>query len=422
MLCNFFVQSKNTTKDSYLWNAIAGFLFAFQSVILLVILTRTVGLVDSGIFTIAYANASLFLLIGKYGVRNYQVSDAKKQHSFGDYRMARKVSTILMLLVSVGYVLYSAVTKEYSMEKSLIILFMCLFKIPDAMEDVYFGEYQRKGRLDVAAKAMACRLGITIIIFTVVVILTKSLLSSLIISTFCTFAMMFFFLRCTTTAFELNCSIDKDSVKEILRNCFPLFAGAFLSQYIANAPKYAIDAQLSDDLQACYGFVSMPVFVISLLNSFIFSPVIYKMAKYWTKRQIGIFMKRTFLQVGIVIMITVVCVFGASLFGIPVLSVLYNTNLQAYKNELLILLIGGGFLALSGLLSTIITIMRLQKSLFWGYSAVALLALLLSDGVVANYGITGAAWLYTTLMCGMALIFAVIFLMGLLFGRKKETF
>ena len=67
------------------------------------------------------------------------------------------------------------------------------------------------------------------------------------------------------------------------------------------------------------------------------------MAKYWTKRQIGIFMKRTFLQVGIVTMITVVCVFGASLLGIPVLSVLYNTNLQAYKNELLILLIGGGF-------------------------------------------------------------------------------
>ena len=77
---------------------------------------------------------------------------------------------------------------------------------------------------------------------------------------------------------------------------------------------------------------------------------------------------------------------------------------------------------MSGLLSTIITIMRLQKSLFWGYSAVALLALLLSDGVVANYGVTGAAWLYTALMCGMSLILVVIFLMGLLFGREKNLF
>lgn len=411
---SFWTESKNISKDSYLWNMISTMLFAFQSVILLIILTRTVGLIESGIFTIAYANASLLLFVGKYGVRNYQVSDVKYQHSFGDYKHARCISVAAMVILSIGYFLISVFASNDSMEKSLIILFMCLFKVPDAVEDVYFGEYQRNGRLDIAAKAMAIRLGTTLIVFAVLVTVLKKILPALIISTVYSFVLMIFFLGRTVNVFELDFSATKKSVYNILRNCFPLFIGTFLSQYITNAPKYAIDAQLSDDLQACYGFISMPVFVIGLLSNFVFSPIIYKMAEYWRKQQIAVFLKRTLIQIGIVILITVICIIGAGLIGIPVLSLLYNTDLQAYKKELLILLAGGGFLGLSGLLSTVITIMRFQKALFWGYSAVSLCALVLSNQVVASYGMIGAAWLYTALMASLFVFFVVIFMVGLM--------
>ena len=57
----FLLNNRELERDSYLWNMIGSMLMAFQSVIMLIILTRTVGLVESGIFTIAYANANLFL-------------------------------------------------------------------------------------------------------------------------------------------------------------------------------------------------------------------------------------------------------------------------------------------------------------------------------------------------------------------------
>ena len=57
----FLLDDRKTEKDSYLWNMIGSMLMAFQSVIMLIILTRIVGLVESGIFTIAYANANLFM-------------------------------------------------------------------------------------------------------------------------------------------------------------------------------------------------------------------------------------------------------------------------------------------------------------------------------------------------------------------------
>ncbi len=55
---------------------------AFQSVFMLMILTRTVGVEEAVVFTIANANVNFFLTIGKYGMRNFQVFDLKNQFLF----------------------------------------------------------------------------------------------------------------------------------------------------------------------------------------------------------------------------------------------------------------------------------------------------------------------------------------------------
>lgn len=409
----FLLNSDNVLADSYLWNFISSIFFGFQSVFLLIVLTRTVNLEDSGIFTIAYANASLFLFIGKYGVRNYQVSDIKEQHTFGDYKAARLISVFAMCFISFIYVVFSFSFNDYSVYKSVIVLLMCLYKLPDAIEDVYFGEYQRQGRLDVAAKAMSLRLFVSIVTLAIAIIVFRDLVLSLIISVVLSFVVLIVLIRITVQEFKINITRGKGSVHRIFVECFPLFAGTFLSQYINNASKYAIDAQLSDELQACYGFISMPVFVIGLLNNVIFSPVIHKMAKYWDSGDYNKFLKRFLIQVTIVVGLTCVLIFGAWLIGIPILSFLYNTDLSPYKTELLVLLLGGGFLALSGLLNTMITIMRFQKVLLIGYIIVSVFAFFYANNVVINYGVLGAAWLYTFLMVMLCVIFVIVFSIGL---------
>ena len=120
----------------------------------------------------------------------------------------------------------------------------------------------------------------------------------------------------------------------------------------------------------------------------------------------------------IIIGITSVCVVGAYLFGIPILSILYNTDLSSFKSELLTLLLGGGFLALSGLLVTVITIMRFQNSLMFGYMIVSILAYVLSKVVVRRYSISGAAVLYAVLMAALCLTFFIILGYGF---KKKEV-
>ena len=327
---SFILNSSNTEKDSFIWNMTGSLLMAFQSVIFLMILTRTVGLIESGVFTIAYANANLFLNIGKYGMRNYQVSDVKNQFSFREYLSSRWITTIAMVFVSIIYVMYMGYVNNYSFEKSQIIIWMCLFKVPDSIEDIYYGDYQKKGRLDIASKAMSLRMLMTIVIFSMIIVITRNLLLTLVISTCLTSLITLVFILWTYPYFIEDNAKKWKNVVTLLRYCIPVFLSSFLAFYIGNAPKYAIDAQLTDEMQACYGFIAMPVFVIGLLNSFVFNPILFRISCLWNDKKIHEFVKNIIIQVVIVVGITCVCIVGAYILGIPILSILYNTDLSSY--------------------------------------------------------------------------------------------
>lgn len=404
--------SKNIKRDSYIWNMIGSFLMAFQSVIMLIILTRTVGIIESGIFTIANANANLSLNIGKYGMRNFQVSDVMKEFSFSEYKISRIITSFLMILFSIVFTSFSAYSNYYTIRKFSIILLMCVFKVVDAIEDIYLGMYQKEGRLDVASKIMSFRLILTIIFFSILIILTYDLLFSLIMAILFTSILLFIFIVATkkivVNQSNKNTRKDMKKVFILLQQCFPLFFAAFLSFYIGNAPKYAIDAQLNDTLQACYGFISMPVFVIGLLNNFIFNPLLRDFSYLWQNHKLKKFIKNIIRQCFIIAVITIICIIGAYICGIPVLSLLYNTDLSNYKLELIILLLGGGFLGLIGFLTAIITIMRCQKVLVVCYAIIAILICFLSPVCVSQLGILGATLIYLASMIMLAIIFSFI--------------
>lgn len=364
----------------------------------------------AGIFTIAYADANLFLTIGKFGVRNFQVSDVRGQFTFGEYRCARRVTTAVMIAVSVCYVFICAYDNSYSVKKALIILWMCLYKAVDAAEDVYYGAYQQHGRLDIGAKAMTLRMAATVFIFAALILFTKDLLLALECTTIAASALAFYLIRTSARAFsdKLLLSVIRKNVVNLLWLCLPLFLSAFLSFYIGNAPKYAIDAVLSDELQACYGFIAMPVFVIGLLNNFMFVPMIFQMSRLLENRQIREFRKKIRRQIQMITVITAACLAAAWVCGIPILSWLYHTDLSAYKNELLVMLLGGGFLGLSGFFQVILTIMRNNGTLLTGYAAVAVMALAFSNVVVRTFGMMGAALFYMGLMFVLCVIFGII--------------
>lgn len=403
-------------KAAYVWNTAGSMLNAFQSVIMLMILTHVCDLETAGIFTIAYASANLFLNVGNYGMRNYQVSDVRPKYAFSTYVRSRIITDAAMLVCSTAYLMWSTISIGYGWYKVAVIFCMTLFKLVDSIEDVTDGNYQQHGRLDVGGKLQTLRLSSTLVVFCAAAIFTGDLLVPLVLATAWTLTVYVVGVAIIRKKISLPAhdllegTEGSHGVVSLLRECFPLFLAAFLLFYIGNAPKYAIDANLDDASQAIYGFIAMPVFVVGLLAQFVYMPIIEPLGRRWSNGDVRGFRWEIFKQVGYIVVLTLACDAGAAALGAPVLGMLYNTDLHPYVTELLVLVTGGGFLAITSLMTMGITIMREQRHLTVGYVVVAIGALVLSPIAVCSGGISGASWIYLAMMIVLAGWFTAVFI------------
>ena len=150
--------------------------------------------------------------------------------------------------------------------------------------------------------------------------------------------------------------------------------------------------------------------------NFIFNPILVKLAHRWDEGKLKVFTKIVLRQILVIFGITLLAVAVALTIGCPVLGFLFNADIIEYKTDLAILMVGGGMLALVNFFSVVVTVMRYQKHLIFGYVVLAVLAWLMANRTVRMYGIRGATILYTVLMAGLAVIFAAVMF---LFIKKR---
>lgn len=414
-------KTNNVKRSSYTWNALNAIISALQNPVILLVMTRTNGIYDAGVFSIAFAIATLMLYMGLYGLRRFQSSDLDEKYSFSEYHGMRIITCALMIFVSLIYCLYGMCFSTYSMEKALVIFMICIVKCCQAYSDVYHGCMQQKGRLDVATKSSSVRYTFELVAYVVLLVLTHNLL----ISTFAFMAASIIGLLLTSVNAGRNyCtyrpSFDRAKIKGLAIEGFPLFASLFLNMYISNAPKYAIDSYLTDDIQAIYNMIFMPAFAVMLIANFIFNPILTTYAELWLaekREQIGKLKHEIKKQSLVIAGLTVLGLAIAATIGIPVLAFIFGTDLSDLKIELCVVMIGGGALAYATYFSTVITIIRMQKTLIVCYGAVAIAAKLLSKFFVLNYGIMGAASMYAFLMIILAIMLFII----TWYGIRKES-
>ena len=100
------------------------------------------------------------------------------------------------------------------------------------------------------------------------------------------------------------------------------------------------------------------------------------------------------------------------MLGVPVLSLVFNQDISLYKSDLLILLLRGGFLALSKFIVSMTIVIRYQKATCIGYIVGGIAALALSRPMVRKYGLHGASYSYTLITILITIAFVVIFVVG----------
>ena len=424
LIRRYLNKSDNITRSTYLWNGINAGLSAALCPVILMVVTRTNGVEDAGVFSIGFAVAALMIFVGQYGIRRFQSSDIREKYSFPEYHGLRVFTCAVMLLASAAYCVYGAVFRDYSPDKFAVIYLICLLKLIQAYADVIHGHMQQKGRLDVAAKASSARFLAEILSCSIALILTRDMVISSVICLATSLVVLFLTTMNASRDYcdSLRPSITLDKFKRLMMEGFPIFISLFLNMYISNAPKYAIDEHLTDEVQAYFNYIFMPAFVIQLIAYFIFNPILTTYAKLWLSEK-GEDLKKLKRLIGrqcvILAGLTALAVLVALTIGIPVLSFLFGVDLGEFKSELAVLMIGGGMMAYGVFFSTVITIIREQIYLLISYGVVSIIALFAAGWFVRTREIMGASMLYTILMGVLAVMLGAVMFKKVL-SKKVE--
>lgn len=403
---------KNIEKSSFIWNLLGSLTYAVMSVLLLMIVTNILGADIAGVFSIAFTTSQLLLTIGLFEIRSFQITEQKNKYCFFDYLYARAFTTAVMIVIGILY----AILGGHTFEKCLLILLLCLYRVPETMGDVLEGYYQQKNELYIGGRIFTFRTLLSSLVFIGVLMITKDILTSCICFMGSAFLLFFILQGGLYKRAADKKKIDYKKLGGILLECMPLFVGNFLLTYILNAPKYAIDGNLSSKMQAYFNVILMPAYTINLMSSFIFKPYLVGMSKIWSegkKKEL----KKIILKVMLCVLgITIVTMTAGYFLGLPILKGLYGLpEIMNYRREFELILLGGGFNAAGVFLYFILTIMRKQKWIIAGYGVTFFISVFLSGWMVKEFGIMGAAFNY---MMNLLLLF--LFFLGFVVAGMKE--
>lgn len=412
-----FVSEETNTRNNFLWNTIGTGMLAAATMLFTVIVAQLLGEKTGGLFSFALAIGQWIGTIAYFEIRTFQVTDVARTYGYSDYFFAKIICCTAAVLAGGIYILFQGNTAE----KCMILALLCIYKILDGYSDVQEGELQRYGRIDIAGKLLFWRVAGGIIVLTGMILLTHDLMIAVISMILYSVFLIFIVNQKVLHFYEKErLDFQWEKVRNVLKECLPLFLSCFLNTYVYSASRMSVDKVLDENYQLYYAAIFMPVMIINLFSTFVFKPLLSVMAEDYENRR-----KRQFLQVilkvfAVIIAVTGICIAGAWLLGIPVLSLLYGIPLKKYKADLLILLLAGGVNALAFFLYYILTIMRKQSYALIGYGAEAITAFLISDLFVRKYAIRGASLSYLISVTVLLAVFMLFIIYDMWRGKKKN--
>ncbi|NQP35860.1 lipopolysaccharide biosynthesis protein [Streptococcus suis] len=384
-------------KSNYLWNLLGSVSSALISTLLLLIASRELGASQSDIFSIVYSISQQLIIIGLFQVRNYQATDVSGRISFSDYFFSRIITILFMLLSACVFLVF----QKYSLEKTLIYIFIVFYRACDAFSDVYQGQLQQNRRSDLAGKILFFRSIIAIVNFFIILKITESLVITsfgiFLVNALLTFILDIPILRESRIAGPIK--FDKNTVKStflILKQCFPLFLNGFIITYIFTEPKLVIDQLLSRDIfasgmQRNFNILFMPTFILNLLF-IILRPMITELSYDWENKKFDIFNKKVKNISKVLLFFGLFTIIFSYFIGTFLLSFVFGVDLNSYTIELVVLILAGLFNVFATMIDNLMTIFRRQKLLLPVYIITFIISKILNYPMIFSYGISGAAF------------------------------
>ncbi len=409
----YLLNKKVSLKENTLWYTMGTMCSSATSFLLMIYVTRILGVDEAGVFSISYSVGQLMLSIGWFGTRQFQVSDINEEFKFSDYLSLKLFMTIIMM---VGCLIYS-VFLHFNTYKMLVTFLYCLFLICDVFADLFSARFQQVDKLFLSGMSYIIRiLGYNLVILFSLLCFKNLIVAIVLAMIYSALELTFFDLQLIKRISQIKIEFHMDKIIQLIKNCFPLFISSFLTTFIVNVPKNAIELNFDSSVQTYYNIIFMPSYIINLFCMFIFVPLYTSIANTWLNSTKDKFINTVVKLMIFDVLLSLVVFAGCYFLGIPLLELVYGVDLHSVKSSFLVLIVTGCFTSMNSILSYIFTVIRRQKFMIYIYVVAMVLAQVMVKTLTLNYGIFGASLDY---LIGIASI-TVMFMLGLVLVLRKD--
>ena len=401
-------SEKKAFLKNFIWNSLGTGINSFNSLFFLIIVTRVNDIQTAGIFSIAYATATIIYTLAMYSGRLCQVTDIENKIKDKDYIANRALTCFIMII---GATIFLTL-KKYSTFKTTIFALLAIFKGLEAFSDILYGIMQKNDILYKSGQSLSLKGFIGIALFLIVDLITRDLrlacLAVIIVNV--AILVIYDYFLITRKLIDRESKLNYKNVLSILKSEFFVFVNSFAGIYILNAPKYAIDNFLTEDIQAIYGYIMMPATVMTLFTQFIVMPFLGKMKDLYEKKDLKQIEDVTFKIKLVVIAFGAFAVLAAFLLGPEFLGLIYGLDLKAYRMNLCVIIGSYIFYAISYINLVTLTTIRHTFVQFVIYVISMIIAFIGSNVLVRvlNLGINGATFSCTTTLAIQFIMYTIV--------------
>ena len=164
----------------------------------------------------------------------------------------------------------------------------------------------------------------------------------------------------------------------------------------------------------------MPATVLILFGQYIIQPYLVSL-KEKLESKISDFVKLTLKISTVLLVIGILCTTIAYFIGIPLLEIMYGIKLNKYLIDLIIILIGATFYAISVVFSTSLTTMRKTFDQFIIFFITTIFTTISSYILVSNYKILGACISYMISMLFLLILYEIEFFIKIKKHRRNNN-
>lgn len=376
-------------KKSVAWNTIGNFIYMVCQWALTVLVVRLGNYQSAGYLNLAMTTSSTFSAISLFSMRNYQVSDVNHEYSNSEYVCSRVISCLISVIVCY---FFSILCIRNIYQQKCIMAFM-MIRVAEAMIDVLHGEDQFCNRYDIIGKSFIFRGIGTLILFGLVMFISKDVFLALIFVAIQSFALFLLWDWTNTKKYSHDLTLihPNSKVWKLMGTCLPIVLFTLMLNSINLIPKNVLQDVCGNHILGIYTSMASPTLAVQVLAQVIFVPfipVISLKIDAGDGKGVSQIMKKVYMAL---IVLSVISMVGGLIIGRPGLYLLFGKEIMKYYDKFPLIIMCTIMLAVIWILYAIAIAFRKIKNILIGMIISFALLLVITKPLTIRFGMNGTS-------------------------------